>query len=203
MLKKIGLGLLTLVVVLALISFFLPSTVSVERTTVVKASAETVFNQVNSPRQWDTWSPWKEQDPNITNEYSGPESGPGASNTWKSPKLGDGSQTIVASSPYNTITLELDFGRGSKPQSNWKFEETPEGTKVSWDFKMDLGMNPIARYMGLMMGGMVGPSYEKGLENLKKVCESMPATTPTVETEPITPTTEQTPVTSTTEEVKK
>ena len=211
MLKKIGLTLLGLVVVLALVSFFLPSTVKVERSTVVKASAQTVFAQINAPKAWNSWSPWKEQDPTITNSYSGSESGVGAVNHWKSAKMGDGSQTIVSSMPYNAISLELDFGNGSKPTSNWKFEETPEGTKVSWDFQMDLGMNPFMRYMGLMMNGQIGPEYEKGLENLKKVCENMPAPVATTDTTTdTTPTPEQTTTatietqtTSTKEEIKK
>ena len=200
MLKKIGLSLLAAVVLLAVVSFFLPSTVKVERSTVVKASAETVFNQVNTFKAWEGWSPWKEQDPQMTNEYSGSESGAGAVSSWKSPKMGDGTQTIVASTPYSTITTELDFNRGNKPTCNWKFEETPEGTKVSWDFNVDLGMNPIARYMGLMMNNAIGTSYEKGLDNLKKVCESMPAATATttVSTEATTTATTETTTTTTT-----
>ncbi len=196
MLKKIGLSLLAVVVLLAVVSFFLPSTVKVERSTVVKASAETVFNQVNTFKAWEGWSPWKEQDAQMTTEYSGSEAGAGAVSTWKSPKMGDGSQTIVASTPFSTITTELDFGRGNKPTCNWKFEQTPEGTKVSWDFIVDLGMNPIARYMGLMMNNAIGASYEKGLDNLKKVCESMPTTAAVTTEANATATTEQTTTTT-------
>jgi hypothetical protein len=114
--------------------------------------------------------------------------------------MGDGSQTIVTSAPYSAITTELDLGKGNKPTSQWKFEETPEGTKVSWAFQVDLGMNPVSRYMGFMIKNMIGSSYEKGLENLKIVCESMPVTPPAT-SEVVTTTIETT--TTTTEEAKK
>lgn len=203
MLKKIGITLAAVVVLLAVVSFFLPSTVTVEKSTVVKASAQAVFEQVNSFKAWESWSPWKEEDAEMVNEYSGSETGAGAVSKWTSKKMGNGSQTIVSSSPYSAITTELDFGKGNKPTCHWKFEETPEGTKVSWDFQVDLGMNPVSRYMGLMMNSMIGSSYEKGLENLKKVCESMPAASAPVSTEVTTTTTETTVTTTITTEEKK
>jgi effector-binding domain-containing protein len=42
---------------------------------------------------------------------------------------------------------------------------------VSWIDEGDLGYNPIARYMGLFMGKMMGPDFEKGLAKLKTIAE--------------------------------
>jgi len=39
----------------------------------------------------------------------------------------------------------------------------------------DIGGNPVGRYVGLMMDGMIGPSYEQGLSDLKAILESAPA----------------------------
>ena len=34
---------------------------------------------------------------------------------------------------------------------------------------------PLGRYVGLMLDGMIlGPQFEKGLANLKRVCEALP-----------------------------
>lgn len=35
-----------------------------------------------------------------------------------------------------------------------------------------MGINPVNRYMSLMMDGMIGPDFELGLENLKTVVEN-------------------------------
>jgi len=42
---------------------------------------------------------------------------------------------------------------------------------LEWNFRTDLGMNPIARWMGLGMEGWVGGDYEKGLATLKAQIE--------------------------------
>lgn len=38
----------------------------------------------------------------------------------------------------------------------------------------DLGANPLARYFGLWMDGMVGPDFEEGLGRLKALSEAQP-----------------------------
>ena len=35
-----------------------------------------------------------------------------------------------------------------------------------------MGMNPMGRWMGLMMDGMVGADYDQGLANLKALVEA-------------------------------
>ena len=35
----------------------------------------------------------------------------------------------------------------------------------------DMGKNPIGKFFGLMMDKMVGPDFERGLNNLKSLCE--------------------------------
>ena len=36
---------------------------------------------------------------------------------------------------------------------------------------MDMGMNPIGRWMGLTMDGMVGKDFDTGLASLKALAE--------------------------------
>jgi hypothetical protein len=36
----------------------------------------------------------------------------------------------------------------------------------------DMGYNPLARWMGLLMDGMLGPQLETGLSNMKIFLES-------------------------------
>ena len=46
------------------------------------------------------------------------------------------------------------------------------GTEVEWGFVSDMGMNPIGRWMGLMMDSWIGADYERGLSKLKEIAEA-------------------------------
>jgi carbon monoxide dehydrogenase subunit G len=50
-------------------------------------------------------------------------------------------------------------------------EAEGEGTRVTWTVEMDMGNNPVGRWMGLMMDGMVGKDFDAGLANLKAKAE--------------------------------
>ena len=55
---------------------------------------------------------------------------------------------------------------------DWSFKQNGNKTKVTWTINVGLGYNPIKRIMGnLMLDGKVGPLFEKGLSNLKKISE--------------------------------
>ncbi len=164
-----------LIVTLALIGFFLPKSVHVERSVVIETDRDTVFHQVNSFQHFNTWSPWHELDPNASYEYSGPESGVGNKMTWSSeePEVGKGSQEIIESQYPGLIKTKLYFGDDPNPGfAEFKIEEISYNqTKLTWGFDVDFGKNIVGRYFGLMMDGMLGPYYEKGLQKLKQKLE--------------------------------
>ena len=54
----------------------------------------------------------------------------------------------------------------------WQFEPTEEGTRATWANEGEVGY-PLGRYFGLFLDGMMGPDFERGLKNLKRVCEGM------------------------------
>jgi len=45
------------------------------------------------------------------------------------------------------------------------------GTRVTWTNRGDVGRNPLKRYLAMAMDRMVGPDFEAGLANLKRVAE--------------------------------
>ncbi len=175
-LKKIVMGLLLLVVALVVVGFFLPRQVHVERSTVVDAPQATVFALVNGFRSFNKWSPWFALDPNATYTFEGPREGAGAKMSWTGDpkKVGTGSQEILQSDGFESVTTNLDFGTQGKATSRIALSLDPGGTKVVWGFDTDVGMSPLARYFGLMFDRMIGADYEKGLANLKKLAETLP-----------------------------
>ncbi len=46
-----------------------------------------------------------------------------------------------------------------------------EGTRVTWAFDTEHGMNPFKRWLGLLFDRMIGADYEKGLAKLKAMEE--------------------------------
>ncbi len=173
-LKRFLFLLLGLVCVLLVISLFLPSKVHVERTLAMNAPPEKVFDQINTLKNWEKWSPWHKLDPNMKLEYAGPPSGMGAKYSWESKQrnVGNGSLTITESVPHTSIQSAMEFQGQGQATGTFKLEKIPEATQVTWSMEMDVGKNPIGRFFGLMMDKMVGPDFERGLNNLKSLCEA-------------------------------
>ncbi|WP_170411043.1 SRPBCC family protein [Ruegeria atlantica] len=171
--KRILVTLLVLILVLVGVSYLLPSKAEVSRSITIDAPASAIFPYVNSMQETEKWSPWLSRDPETQLSYSGPEAGVGNTLNWASdhPQVGTGSQEIVESVPDQTVKTALDFG--PMGQATASFDLTPEGeqTQVTWGFESDLGMNPMSRWMGLMMDNWVGGDYERGLTNLKALVE--------------------------------
>ena len=163
----------TAVLLLGLVSLFLPSEVHVERSMVIHAPAWLAYDEVNTLRNWEKWSPWKQSDPQMKLVYRGPFSGDGAQFSWKSkrPGIGDGKLVIADTEPNERIVTEMYFIKKGKGIATHTFEETPEGTLVTWAVDSELGANPVNKYMGLLWGGIIGPDFERGLSNLKIVVE--------------------------------
>lgn len=176
-LKIIGIVLLVFVILFFGIAFFLPSEVHVERSKVIPAKAEVVFTQINDLQKWEDWSPWHKMDPDMQITYGDSKAGVGAWYSWTSETLGDGKLTITESRPYEYIETDLDFMEEGTAIGYYRFEPQNGGTKVVWGMDSDMGSGAVGKYMGLMMDGMVGSSFEEGLANLEELVKDLPADT--------------------------
>ncbi len=173
LIKRIFVTLLIIVLALVGVSYLLPGRAEVSRSITIDAPASAIFPYVNSMQQTEKWSPWLARDPETRLDYSGPDAGVGNTLNWASehPQVGSGSQEIVESVENQQVKTALDFG--SMGTATASFLLQPEGaqTEVTWGFTSDLGLNPMSRWMGLMMDKWVGGDYERGLENLKALVE--------------------------------
>ncbi|MEM8728619.1 MAG: SRPBCC family protein [Pseudomonadota bacterium] len=167
-------ALVVVLILVALGGFLLPRDVSVSRSIDIDAPADAIFPYVNSMQKTSEWSPWLDRDPDIQLSYGGPDAGVGNTMSWTSdvPDVGSGSQEITASTENSQVKTALDFGDMGTADATFDLAPEGTGTKVTWSFHTDTGMNPVMRYFGLMMDGFVGPDYETGLENLKTLVES-------------------------------
>ncbi|MCX6550351.1 MAG: SRPBCC family protein [Acidobacteria bacterium] len=165
-----------LLVILVVVAFLLPRTVHVDRSITINAPRTTVFAQVNSFATFNKWSPWFELDPKAKYTFDGPVSGVGARMTWVGDPgtLGSGSQVITASQPEERVASDVDFGQGGLAKQVITLADSGTGTRVTWGIDVDLGMNPVSRYFGLMFDKMIGKDFEKGLAGLKAYAEGLP-----------------------------
>lgn len=179
MVKKILGTLLVVVVVLLGGALFLPQQVHVSRVVVVNRPVAAVFPWLTSLHRFNEWSPWAALDPNVKLDFSGPDAGVGATMTWSgNSKVGTGRQSIKEVVADQKVVCDLQFGGSGPAQAAWLLSPDETGTRIEWTLDMDVGNNPIGRYVGLFLDRMVGPDYERGLANLKQLVERAPEPQP-------------------------
>ena len=183
-LKGILIFIAVIAIILVAITFFLPSKVAMERSTVIDSTPEMLFDQVNDLKNWEAWSPWHQLDPDMNVEYSSEEPvGEGSWYSWSgNDQVGSGKLTILESNPHSRVRSEMLFmGTEDPSYADMIFEETEGGTKVTWTF--DAEMSGSGKWFGLMMDSFLGPQYERGLDNLDSVATSLPEKMPVADVE--------------------
>jgi effector-binding domain-containing protein len=165
---------LCLVLAVLSVGFLLPGKVQVERSLLISAKPESLFEQVNTPKHWKKWSPWLQSDTSMVLSYSGPEKGAGAILNWQSKDtdIGKGKVHIISVTLYDSLLVILDFGDSGKTSCIFLFEEIDNGTMVTWRLESDLGLNPVSRWIGLFTERIVAPDLETGLMNLNRLASA-------------------------------
>ena len=158
-------------------------TFRIERSTTIAAAPEAIFPRINDFHAWEAWSPYETMDADLGKTYSGPASGVGAAYAWVGRKAGSGRMEIVRSEAPSSqapakIVIQLDFSKPMTAHNTAEFTLEPVGaagsaaTKVTWAMH---GPNTLmSKVMGLFfsMDKLVGPQFEEGLANLKRVAET-------------------------------
>lgn len=156
---------------LFIVSMFLPATIKVRRTRIIPASPSVLFQQVNTLRNWERWSPWHQADPGMSLSYNEIPAGVGAHYAWQSKhrQVGKGAMTITETRPDEVIVTDMQFMEQGGARAAFRFEPVNNGTLVTWEMAMAIGQHPARKLMGLMMDKWVGKDFERGLENLEKL----------------------------------
>ena len=147
-------------------TLLLPRPVSVERTASLDAAPAAIMELVASNTGYQAFNPYKDTDPNLQIDMFGPATGVGSGFHFEG-KDGKGSQT-VASVTGDQVVYNIDLGALGQPQQSIHVSPSEDGSTVTWRIDSDQGFNPIFRVFGLFMDGMMGPIFERGLENLDK-----------------------------------
>lgn len=161
-----------LLIVLAIIPAFLPSSFEVSRSIEIQNTQEDVYAYLVNLDSWSEWSPWLAMEPEATLKFDGIPGVVGSSSEWKGKVIGHGKQTLTKLNEPDYLETKLEFiePESSEATAFMKIEPKEYKTLVTWGMKGHLSY-PLERVMGLMMKSMIGEQFEQGLKNLKNKLE--------------------------------
>jgi effector-binding domain-containing protein len=175
--KRFLLVIAVLIGIYLIAGLLMNGSIHIERSMVIKADAGTVYNEINSLKNWKSWSYWDNIDTAMKSVYSGPESGVGCKHSWESSNdsVGKGSLTITKNEAGKFIETELSFEGMGTSLGGWKIRDTTDGVLATT--YMDIEMPFFARPMTLFMDmdEMLGGDFVKSLNGLKTRCEAIAA----------------------------
>ena len=163
-------GLIALLLILALM---MPKGFNIEKTIVINSPVGEVMNRVGDLNYYSKWNPWQQSDSSAKSTITGTPKTPGHRYAWEGRKVGVGSLTLLGlDSKHIHFSLEFLKPWKSQAKDNWLFEHWgTDETKVTWQNSGELPW-PIARLMGPMLNKNLNIQFQKGLNNLKQMCEA-------------------------------
>ena len=169
--KWLGIGVAALALTIVVGGMLLSGEWEVQRSIVIDAEPAQIHPHIAELKKWEAWSPFEKEDPTMTISYDGPASGVGASRSWISPKMGNGTQKVIRDDPEWGVKFELTFEDFDPLFGEFTYAKVDGGTEVTW---RDWGaMSGIAGgWMALMMEPMMGDAFESGLADLKTTVEA-------------------------------
>ncbi|RIA10088.1 polyketide cyclase/dehydrase/lipid transport protein [Flavobacteriaceae bacterium MAR_2010_72] len=167
--------ILGLAILVAIPAYVAPKSYDVSRSIEINRPLEDVFDYLKYIKNQNDWSPWKQKDPNMKQEFLGTDGEVGFISKWEGNKnVGTGEQEITQIIPNKRIDTELRFLKPWKSASNGYLITSDLGnnsTKVEWGFS---GNNPVPFNIFMLFFNFekaVGKDFEEGLTSLKEVLE--------------------------------
>ena len=140
------------------------------RSVTISARPPKVYPLVSNLRNgWPKWSPMATQRDGAVFQVQGPASGLGATGRWDG-AAGSGSLTISRAETNRLVAWEVDTGIAGL-RSTGRLDLLPGAggcTRVTWTDDIELGSNPLVRWLGVAMERMRARDLERGLEDLKR-----------------------------------
>ena len=168
---KIGLGIVGILAALVLVlGLIMPNDFQMERYTTIDASRNAIFAKINDIKTWEEWGPWM-SDETMEVSYGDITVGEGATYSWTSQDMGNGSFKMLESVLSESLKSELIFDGNDPMNGFWKFEDVEgEGTKVTWGI---MGKIPYPFNAFTIFGNNKESEkmFDEGLANIKAICE--------------------------------
>ncbi|HEY1764520.1 MAG TPA: SRPBCC family protein [Opitutaceae bacterium] len=167
-------AIVVLLVALALAGLFLPGRYHVSRSVVIAAPPSAIYPNIGDLKAWPKWGVWFARDPAMQIAYSPTTSAIGAWSAWTSKSQGNGRMTVTAKEPPNRFDYRLEFpDEGMVASGSVSLVAAGAGsTRVTAAMDGELGRSPFNRWFGFFMDTIIGPDFQGGLANLKRISEA-------------------------------
>ncbi len=173
--KKISIYFAGILTALFLIGFLIPHDYKVERQATIIASPKMVFAFLGDLARWKEWTTWSKMDPSMEQEITTPSFGVGATQNWKSKKMGAGSAKVTDWIAEQMVGYDLQFEGMPGAHAEISLTIPAQGATVTWTMTGQVGTSSPQRWFGLILRFFLGRDLSKSLENLKTLCENSAA----------------------------
>jgi hypothetical protein len=169
--KKFLLALAILLGLVVLGGFLLPDHYQISRSVTTQAPLEKVQPLLEDLTRWPSWSPWEKADTTIVTTLGPVKAGLGATQRWTD-HTGGGRLELTRVEP-GRVAYDVWFA-DSKTPAHSVMSATPAagGTlTLTWSMEGEMDMPGVGPYFALMVGHMIGPMFDQGLQSLKVEAE--------------------------------
>ncbi len=176
-LKKLLTVILVLVGIYLILGLVGPSGYKITRSIKITAPVDVVFDQTSIYGNWAGWSPWAKLDANAKYTIENDNQETGAAMSWvgNPDNVGTGGMVTSEIEKNKKFYYDLTFLVPFEMTSHGGFNYTQEGDSVILEWFDQGDFEFMARPMMLFMDleAELGPQFEQGLADIKKICESV------------------------------
>ncbi|ASW73131.1 polyketide cyclase [Chryseobacterium piperi] len=147
-----------------------------EKSISINAPAEKVWQNTNTLKAMDQWSPWNDIDLKMRKDWSGTTGQPGEKMCWesKNDNAGKGCQEVKkVDTAGKRIDTSIQFLAPYQSSADTYVTVIPEagGSKATWGFVSQIPYPFTLMKLFMNMDGAIGKDYQKGLSRLKEISE--------------------------------
>ena len=174
--KIILISFIILIALICIVALFIPKDYKLERSIVIQAPKDSVFEYVNHLKNQNEYSVWNKMDPNMKSQFTGIDGTVGFVSAWESEvkNVGTGSQTITKIIEGESMFTKLKFEKPFKAENNTEISTTAidaYSTKVTWSFNGSYPYPMNIMKLVFNMEKLIGKDFEEGLKNMKVILE--------------------------------
>jgi hypothetical protein len=172
--KMFSFVLLGLFAVVTIIGLLIPSSVKISRGVIVNADSATLFRALSDVKQWNQWLPWITTDSGAIVQLSPVTNQPGSFFRWQGVRYKSAGTISIKEIKNDEILLLHELQGMNKADGGFRIRSTGakgEVTEVLWYMEYKLKWYPWERFYGIFVDHIIGPAFEKGLEQLKNFAE--------------------------------
>jgi|GEM_PF-4444308 len=164
---KIVVTFTILILVLFAVSLVLPSSIRISHTELILGKRNTVYSLIEDMSQWEKWCVWMSDDKPDKATYSANPSGIGAFYSWEEgARMETGGKIELTNIiPKTRVDFIINSGTLQPIYSSILLEDTPNGTKATWDIATQLPGSG-SRLLGFLLKGWLRRDIKKSLRNI-------------------------------------